>query len=387
MAIESIRSLLRTRWSTAESLCVNVATLLANLFKTPVTGISLVKSGTSYGARFQNGKMIKGKSCSILGNTAGLLCRKYTPSIYYGELYEQFPFLFSKKNAELKSLICMPLIGNNCGMLGVIYAAGSEKRQFDKTDISIMDVLGWHIAVALERIAVSGSSSPVSEDLTVFSGFFSGLAHEVRNPLNAISALSAALLNDLGDSSEYRRFISLIMEQTERISGLIQQLMMLGEPANMTKSSLKTLVDISHNVIERWPERNCTEKLNLRFIENESVNGSFMANSGHIEFAITELIRNALQNSPAGSEIIVDVGEYNDNYYVKVIDRGSGIPEEIKNRIFEPFFTTHKKKNGLGLSLIKRITETHGGKVALYNNKYFEGCTAEIQFPVTPYVS
>jgi len=382
-AIESIRSLLRTRWWSHEVLCTNVTAQIATLFKVPIAGISLVKTEIAYGARFQNGKMSEGVRFSISTHSASLICRKYTPSIHYGKLNEQFPFLFGENNDDLKSLICMPLI-SNCGViLGIIYTADTEKRHFDRSDMSIMDILGWHVSLALERITSNKKELSSSNNPTLLPVFFSGLAHEVRNPLNAINALSSALLNDLGESSEYNHLIKLILQQTERISSLIQQLMMLGEPAVMISSSFDLIRDICRDVVNRWPEINGGTQLNVRFIESRTVSGTFKANSELLEFAVKELLRNALQHSKEGSEIIVDTGEIDEHFYIKIIDNGEGIPDEIRDRVFEPFFTTLKKRNGLGLSLVKRIADVHHGKVALYNNKYFRGATAEILFPVT----
>ena len=120
--------------------------------------------------------------------------------------------------------------------------------------------------------------------------------------------------------------------------------MMLGEPAVMISSSFDLIRDICRDVVNRWPEINGGTQLNVRFIESRTVSGTFKANSELLEFAVKELLRNALQHSKEGSEIIVDTGEIDEHFYIKIIDNGEGIPDEIRDRVFEPFFTTLKRE-------------------------------------------
>jgi signal transduction histidine kinase len=81
--------------------------------------------------------------------------------------------------------------------------------------------------------------------------------------------------------------------------------------------------------------------------------------------AMVNLLKNALQASPAGLPVEV-TGVRRDGWYrIEVADRGSGIPEAIRERIFEPFFTTREQGTGLGLPLARKVVQAHGGEIAV----------------------
>ena len=383
-AIENFRSLLSTQWWSPTALCRTVVPTIAALFKTPVAGLSLLKSGKpEYGARFQDGKVVQGEKLAVSVNLAHMICREHRLAIHYGELHKQFPSLFKNNSPGITSMIGVPLISNVGEMLGIVYVADMDGRFFDKTDMDIMEVLGWYVSVALERISSSAPQKSSFNDSTLLHSVFSGLAHEVRNPLNGISALSAALQREIGHS-QFNKYFDLINEQTSRLSGLMQQLIVLGEPARLKRHSFESLVNVCNEVILRWPEKNEGATINARLLQVKNITADFLADTEHLKIAIVHLLQNSMQNSSGESEVIVDIGEAGDQLFIKIVDSGCGVDPAIYDRIFEPFFTSFKKKNGLGLSIAKKIIEGHRGTITLSNNRYSSGCTAEIRIPFLP---
>jgi len=107
------------------------------------------------------------------------------------------------------------------------------------------------------------------------------------------------------------------------------------------------------------------------------------ANGSKLQQVILNLLENAAQHSPKGSKVELYLQYHDDNWLsLRVVDSGDGIPPENLTKIFEPFYTTRSVGVGLGLSLVKRIVENHGGEVKVKNNEPPPGCTVEILLPI-----
>jgi signal transduction histidine kinase len=108
-----------------------------------------------------------------------------------------------------------------------------------------------------------------------------------------------------------------------------------------------------------------------------------LADGRRLQQVFLNLLDNAAQHSPEGSEIQVVICEPEGRVCrTQVIDRGSGIPPEILSRIFEPFFSTRRGGTGLGMSIVKHIVEVHGGTITIVNNDPPPGCTVEVRLPI-----
>lgn len=94
------------------------------------------------------------------------------------------------------------------------------------------------------------------------------------------------------------------------------------------------------------------------------------------------LFENAAQQSPEGTEIRVEISSRKTWCQFRIIDRGSGIPANYLTQIFDPFVSARKGGTGLGLTLVKNITEALGGTVAVRNNENGPGCTAQVLLPI-----
>jgi signal transduction histidine kinase len=107
------------------------------------------------------------------------------------------------------------------------------------------------------------------------------------------------------------------------------------------------------------------------------------AQGRRLEQAILNILENAAQHSPEGSEIQLIIDRpLEGKCKVKVVDRGSGVPEEFLERVFEPFVSTRKGGTGLGLCIVKNTVEALGGGVVISNNDPPPGCTVELTLPL-----
>jgi PAS domain S-box-containing protein len=225
-----------------------------------------------------------------------------------------------------------------------------------------------------------------SERMKLLAQLAMGVSHEVRNPLGAILASTEALCHDLEGHSEYSEYLSHIRTQVHRLSVLMKDLLELGKPMEESAFEHEALQMLCSSGIELWKQTTVFKNHTIRFEKPAGGKNIIVrADGARIQQVCINLIENAAQNSPEGSEITLRIFEPRDGIVrFQVIDEGSGINDEDLGRVFEPFFSTRRQGSGLGLSIVKQIIETHGGTVDIRNNEDRPGCTAEIVLPIIP---
>jgi len=102
-----------------------------------------------------------------------------------------------------------------------------------------------------------------------------------------------------------------------------------------------------------------------------------------LQQALLNLVNNALEASPRGSEVIIKNQHLGTDIIIEISDSGSGIPKNLLDDIFNPFVTTKKEGTGLGLSIVKKIMDAHDGSVHVTKNTD-KGVTFRITVPVKP---
>jgi signal transduction histidine kinase len=189
-----------------------------------------------------------------------------------------------------------------------------------------------------------------------------GLAHEVRNPLFAISATLEAVLATLDGTPEQqgvRRMLDNLREPTTRLSELMSELLEYGKPLgrDLTPGPLEEVV--------RQAVRDCRPlaeskgvRLSLRQNGREHTVGMIRP---RLQMALENLIQNAVQHTPSKGAVIVEISEHVESGHAwarcAIQDSGPGFRQEDLPRVFEPFFTRRKGGTGLGLSIVQRIAE------------------------------
>jgi len=223
-----------------------------------------------------------------------------------------------------------------------------------------------------------------SHEIKIFGQLAAGVAHEVRNPLNAILAITEALFQDIGDNPEYLPYLEHIRNQVNRLSILMKDLLEIGKPISQDSFQPETVAGIVTSTIDLWGMLDLSKKYALRYISHpESEKLYVKTEIARLQQVVLNILQNAAQNSPEESEIVIHVLEPRDKTVnIHIIDRGTGIPHDNLLYVFEPFFTTQKGGTGLGLSIVKHFVESMGGEVAIWNNDPPPGCTVELRLPI-----
>jgi signal transduction histidine kinase len=206
-----------------------------------------------------------------------------------------------------------------------------------------------------------------------------GLAHEIGSPLQVLSGRGAALLARSADP-ETRRQAEILVEQTARITRIVEQLLSFGRrrqaviaPCDIAKP-VKTVLELLDSEARR---RGVALELQL-----DSADHVIDADEDQLQQIVLNLVRNALAATPSGGRITVRVETQREPHAVRLIvrDTGPGIPPEMQANLFEPFFTTRASEGGtgLGLAVVRSIVTDHAGTITARSD---HGAEFTVSFP------
>jgi len=215
-----------------------------------------------------------------------------------------------------------------------------------------------------------------------------GLAHEIRNPLAALSGSMQVLRKDLQPSNANRLLLDLALRETERLNGIVSDFLQYARPRplNLKQCDVNELVDNTLRMLEQTPEYGKT----IRFVRRLAPeNVTTMLDPDQIRQVCWNLGLNACQAMPAGGTLMVSTqrvhglvgGEEGEVVEIVFEDTGEGILGEHLDKVFYPFFTTKEGGSGLGLSMVHRIMDEHRGSVHV-DSVPAEGTCVRLMLPV-----
>jgi signal transduction histidine kinase len=222
------------------------------------------------------------------------------------------------------------------------------------------------------------------EHLAMMARFYAGIAHEIRNPLAAISNF-VAMLPDRFDDAEYRDTAARLLPiEVGRIVGLADRLRLMA-PSEGGKLTEITLVPLLNDILAihgpTIEESGCRVTLT-----SPADTPKIAGDPGQLVQLFVNLFKNATESMPRGGHVNIDVShrgstQGEDRLVVKVIDEGTGIDPSFRGRVFEPFFTTKPTGTGLGLSICQEIADFHRARLTLSPRPGRNGTIAQIEFP------
>lgn len=203
------------------------------------------------------------------------------------------------------------------------------------------------------------------EKLAALGQLAAGVAHEINNPLAGMRNAFELIKSSLAPEHEHYELLGLVDREIERISAITHQMYQLYRRSPQRASSF-SLSQILHEVVYLLEGAANKRGVSLQCELGDDAIEVDLA-EGEVKQILYNLLRNAIQASPAGESVEVDVNVQENEVHVKVSDRGPGIPEEIAARMFDPFFTTKHGESepgmGLGLSVSHSLIEAMGGRI------------------------
>ena len=219
-----------------------------------------------------------------------------------------------------------------------------------------------------------------SERLASVGFLAAGVAHEINNPLMAISACAESLQRqiDSADSDYVKRYLAMIQEEAFRCKGITERL--LGLARNESKERTKTdFVPIVTDMLEMLRQQDAFKRKNIVLDLPESL--EITVNAQEMKQVVLNLLTNAFQNTDPEGEVSIRLCLQGDVAVLTVQDDGNGMSAEVLENIFEPFFTRQRGGNGLGLSITHRIIEEHQGRISASSKGLGRGSTFVVELP------
>jgi len=258
---------------------------------------------------------------------------------YTGELYQNKEMIIQAGQKQIPILFTTTALldhdGQSMGLL-VLIRDLTESKKFDEQ------------VRRADRLIVTGELA-------------AGIAHEVRNPLTAITGYLQLLAVDFPPEDPRREFTEIITREIDRLNNLIDQLLYFSRPLppNFIVSDLNQVIQETLTLIAAPIYR---ERIQIQLNLAEDL-PKVKIDQVQFKQVLINILLNALQAIQGSGEITVTTSYDPDsgNLCTEVRDTGCGIPPELLPRLFDPFFTTKEKGTGLGLAVADRIMEVHRG--------------------------
>jgi signal transduction histidine kinase len=205
-----------------------------------------------------------------------------------------------------------------------------------------------------------------TEQLSMIGQLASGIAHEVRNPLNFLS-LSIGHIKErvLEENVTGREDITALLDNLKkeiyRVNELINNFLFVGKPIvlNRTWVAPETLVSDALAMVKD----KVRDGIELTTVCKDG--GEIYCDVEYMRICVINLLLNSVQAIEGTGTILVECGKDNGFSYISVTDNGKGVAEEEAGKIFEPYYSTKKYGIGLGLTITKRLVEEHGGTISI----------------------
>ncbi len=222
-----------------------------------------------------------------------------------------------------------------------------------------------------------------AEKLNYFESLASGLAHEIKNPLVAIKTFVQLIPLRLGDTRWLQDFGRLVEREIDRIERLLNRLTTLGRPGARPHRRLDVRVPIQ-DALELVQPALAAKRLTVttRLGEREA---PVVGDQDEVTQLVHNLLINALEHTPVGGAVTVELGASDRLVTLSVADSGSGIRTEHLERVFDPFFTTRRDGTGLGLAICMGIAAAHRARIRVANH-LTRGAVFTVEFPLATFV-
>jgi signal transduction histidine kinase len=256
------------------------------------------------------------------------------------------------------------------------------------TDVrAVLEVLAGQVALTLEDYRLIEENVRLErqlaqgERLAALGQMAATVAHEVKNPLSAIKSIAQVMREDERLSAEYTRDLDLIVGETDRLNRSVTQLLNFARHSP-TGGTPAVADELARGVVELFRAEAKARNIGVSFRSGEARHRLDGAQASAVRDALSNLLLNALQETPAGGRVSVEVGLDDGELVFAVTDSGRGVPAELRGRIWEPFFTTKQRGTGLGLAIVRKRLEDAGGEARLAPHATGTGARFELRLPL-----
>jgi PAS domain S-box-containing protein len=334
-----------------------------------LSGADLARYGRISKGRFHLYRFIPGTEAADffleIPEPSHILCYKVITegapgSLTHLDLPEEFAADRDVTELGLRSCLLHPVRarGSTVGCLTVFHR---REREYGPRDRDFLSMIAKAMGTEEERFAYEEG----------LRDFIDVASHELRHPTAVVMGFAQVLLEEYGKSGDprLREMLEDLLSGTERLAHMIGQLLevsFMERRKHLLDKVELDLVPLVRGVAARTSERSPDKRISVR-VEGGPV--VVLGDPSKLELLLDTLLDNAVKYSPEGGEILLELKKTDGRVMVSVHDRGSGVPEEHRERIFDLFYQVEEAQHhskpglGLGLYLAREIVEAHGGKI------------------------
>jgi len=281
-----------------------------------------------------------------------------------------------------------------CGLLRrEILLPGGGRRSIESSLTLIRDggtVLGClDIFRDLTEIEALEAKLRNADRLATLGQMAACVAHEVRNPLNAIEGFASLLARDFAEDDLHGRYARNFPAAVKSLERTVSGLLIFARPRQLSLESvcLREMVDDLVEITRQDLAQRRAEDVRIE-VEYGHEPNLIGADGDQLRRAILNLMRNACEAMPRGGRLGVRTrigpprpGQAGNHVEIQVSDTGEGIPPEVGAKLFQPFVSSKAGGVGLGLAIVQKVAELHRGEV-LWNSTPGEGTTFTLRIPL-----
>lgn len=198
------------------------------------------------------------------------------------------------------------------------------------------------------------------EKLAAVGDLAAGVAHELRNPLSSIKGYASYLGGRFPEGSEDREAARVMVQEVDRLNRVISDLIGVSRPTDIHPRKVD-MAGLADNTLRLLAQDAAQRGVTL--VREGEAEG--MAGSGSLPAGAAQCLPQRRGGHEGRGKTRLSFRTQGNLVYLDVRDNGPGIPQDILNRIFDPYFTTKSQGTGLGLAMVLKVTEAHGGSVRI----------------------
>ncbi len=220
-----------------------------------------------------------------------------------------------------------------------------------------------------EKHALAEAALRRRDRLSAMGELASTVAHEVRNPLNAIAMCAQRLRREFPavvpaepneDRAELGQLLGVVESETHRINDVVQQFLEYARPPKLAPRDTDLATEVRDTVDSL---RALSESRGVTLEVHAGTAGMAVCDPGQLRQALDNLVRNAIEATPEGGQVTVTAAGSSKGHTIEVRDTGVGIAAEDLPKVFDLYFTTKPHGTGVGLAVTQQIVSAHGGTI------------------------
>ncbi len=310
------------------------------------------------------------------GFRGGMVCALAVSIAYAPHIFYQWGGGLTLEMEKYLEIVMYNVVG---GVTGLLAQRERERSlELQRTAEGLEDSIK-KLQSQSERIIAIEEQLRRSERLSTLGEMAAVLAHEIRNPLGSIRGTAEILRDDYRPGDPKHEFIEIQIKETERLNHVVEDFLRMArqQPMELRDCSIREELETIVTLVAKDAQ---DRGISLRLEADKEVS-AFRGDGEKLRQAFLNIVINALQATPSGGSVIINLNKAESGFVISFHDNGSGIDPEDLQRIFEPFYTTKPDGTGLGLAVTRKIIEGHGGRLDI-ESEADRGTTVMVLLPL-----